>query len=209
MRWEELLSKFDQQPLFHSRMLELFNEPSSHIQVQLSRWVKQRKLSQIRRGWYLIQKPFRKMMIPAARIANDVVHPSYLSLEWALGYYGLIPEHVPNLTCVTTQRGIRFTFENRFYSYRNVKSSFFKGYTSIILDGQSVLVARPEKSLLDKIYFFLQGNRWSGAWLRELRLQNMEDFDSDLFKSYINGSGMKNLELAVSQTITYIREELE
>jgi len=81
MRWKDLLTKFAKRPLFHSSMLKIFPDDPHHIQVQLSRWVDAGKLSQIRKGWYLIEKPYRLKEVPSPVIANTVVHPSYLSFD--------------------------------------------------------------------------------------------------------------------------------
>jgi len=104
MNWVEFLHQFAENPLFHSSSLKVFSETEKYIQVQVSRWVRAGKLIQIRRGWYLIAEPYRSQQVLPELIANNAVSPSYLSLEWALSFYGLIPEETPNLTSVTTAR---------------------------------------------------------------------------------------------------------
>lgn len=209
MHWGKFLSAFSERPLIHSSMLSFFNEPIHHIQVQLSRWTKQGKLSQVRRGWYIIEEPYRKKDFPSAFIANQVVHPSYISLDWALQYYDLIPEHVPNLTSVTTERGIQFKYKNRLFMYYYIKPVFFSGYSNVLIDSYPITLASPEKSLMDKVYLFIQSNRFSLAWLKELRLQNMEDFDFNLFESFLIKTEMKGLKEAVNETIDYIKSEIK
>jgi len=54
-------------------------------------------------------------------IANQVVHPSYISLEWALQYYQMIPESVPHLTSITTTRRTEFVFKNRLFIYHFIQ----------------------------------------------------------------------------------------
>jgi predicted transcriptional regulator of viral defense system len=189
-------------------MLSVFNEPSPHIQIQLSRWKKQGKLSQVRRGWYIIEEPYRKMDLPSPVISNSVVHPSYLSLEWALQYYDMIPEFVPNLTSITSERGITFKFKNKLYVYCYVKPLFFTGYSRIKFENHKIFIACPEKSLMDKIYLYVHSNRFSLKWLKELRLQNMQDFDLELFGSFSEKTQMKGLKKAVQKTINYIKGEI-
>jgi hypothetical protein len=179
MNWDQLLSKLSGQPLFHSSLLRAFEDNPGHIQVQISRWVKQKKLVQIRRGWYLIGEPYRTKEVSEAVMANTVVQPSYLSLDWALHFHGLIPEAVFQPTSLTTRRGIQFSAAGRFFIYHHIQPAFFTGYRQFDLAGEKILSATPEKALLDKIYIFLQAKPFSLDWLRELRLQNLDKLDQD------------------------------
>jgi hypothetical protein len=206
MEWNELLKQFAQRPLFHSSMLKVFPEPISHIRVQLSRWVRSGKLKQIRRGWYIIEEPWRTTDVPISLIANSVVHPSYLSLDWALQYYDMIPEYVPNPTSVTTQRGIRFPAQGALFLYYHVQPVFFKGFNEVRLDNHKVFIATPEKALLDKMYLFMHRNRFSIDWLHELRLQSLENFDIELFKMLAKDINKKSFREAVEATAQYIGE---
>jgi len=209
MRWEDLLTEFSKRPLFHSSMLKIFPDDPHHIQVQLSRWVDAGKLSQIRKEWYLIEKPYRLKEVPPPVIANTVVHPSYLSLEWALQYHGMIPEHVFNPTSITTNRGMRFAAKKNLFIYHHVQPSFFTGYIQKPANGHSLYIAYPEKALMDKIYIFLQRNEFSMDWLKELRLQNLDAFDFERFRSYVNNTRKRGLANAVNKSIECIKGELE
>lgn len=205
MDWNIFLNGFAERPLFHSSMLAVFPGPPSHKQVQLSRWTRAGKLSQIRRGWYLIEKPWRAKEIPIAVIANSVVHPSYLSLDWALQYYEMIPEYVPNLTSVTTDRGVRFTAQDSLFIYYHIQPSFFKGYRQEKVNGYKINIACPEKALVDKIYLFLQSNRFSIEWLKELRLQNLNILDLEKLECFSRETKRKKFREAVGLTYQYIK----
>ena len=207
MNWNVFLNEFAGRPLFHSSMLAIFPDPTSHKQVQLSRWTRAGKLSQIRKGWYLIEKPWRAKEIPITVIANNVVHPSYLSLDWALQYYEMIPEYVPNPTSVTTDRGVRFTAQDSLFIYYHVQPSFFKGYRQEKVNGYNINIACPEKALLDKIYLFLQSNRFSIEWLKELRLQNLDTLDFDKLSSFSRATKRKKIQEAVKLTCQYIKSK--
>ncbi|UCH97730.1 MAG: hypothetical protein JSV88_13005 [Candidatus Aminicenantes bacterium] len=205
MDWNIFLNEFAKRPLFHSSMLAIFPGPPSHKQVQLSRWVRAGKLSQIRRGWYLIEKPWRVKEVPLTVIANSVVHPSYLSLDWALQYYEMIPEYVPNPTSVTTDRGVRFTAQDSLFIYYHVQPSFFKGYRQEKVNGYNINIAYPEKALVDKIYLFMPGNRFSIEWLKELRLQNLDILDLEKFEYFSRETKRKKFREAVELTCQYIK----
>ncbi|MGE5341839.1 MAG: type IV toxin-antitoxin system AbiEi family antitoxin domain-containing protein [Candidatus Omnitrophota bacterium] len=204
MDWNVFLNQFAERPLLHSSMLSIFPDPPAHKQVQLSRWTKLGKLLQLRRGWYIIQKPWRVKDVPVAVIANQVVHPSYLSLDWALQYYEMIPEYVPNPTSVTTSRGVQFGVNGTLFIYSHIQPAFFKGYKQEEMNGYKMNMAYPEKALFDKIYLFIQRNKFSIEWLEGLRLQNLEAFDIERFQSFLTEKDKKNLREAVSSTCRYI-----
>lgn len=204
MKWGEFLDEFGDHPLFHSSMLDLFPDSRPYVRVQLSRWVGSGKLVQIRRGWYLIASPFRKKEVPAAVIANSVVSPSYLSLEWAMAFHGMIPEAVPNPTSVTTVRADGFRFEGRSYLYRNIQPACFLGYERIEYQENRILVAVPEKALWDTVYLFVRRGGFSSAWLDALRLQNLDRFDFQRWRSYGELSRMSSIKKALPLVEKYI-----
>jgi predicted transcriptional regulator of viral defense system len=205
MNWNLFLKEFAQRPLFHSSMLAIFPDPPAHKQVQLCRWTRAGKLSQLRRGWYLIEKPWRTREVPIAVMANSVVHPSYLSLDWALQYYEMIPEYVPNPTSVTTDRGVRFTAQNSLFIYYHIQPSFFKGYRQEKVNGHKINIACPEKALVDKIYLFLQRNRFSIEWLKELRLQNLDSLNLETLEYFSRETKRKKFREAIELTYQYIK----
>jgi len=206
MRWEELLGRFANQPLFHTSLLGVFPDPRPSILVQLSRWVNKGKLAQIRRGWYLIEKPYRTKEISAAFIANTVVHPSYLSLEWALQYHGLIPEATFQPTSITTQRGVQFQAVDRIFLYHHVSPKIFHGFVAIEISGEKIVVATPEKALWDRIYINAFQNSFSVAWLKGLRLQNIDRLNLENFRRFgalIHKTGFAS---AIDGTLEFIRK---
>jgi predicted transcriptional regulator of viral defense system len=85
-------------------------------------------------------------------IANKLREPSYISIEYALQHYSLIPESVFLRTSISTKKTL--TIKNKIgnFSYRSIKKNLFFGY---ILEGQGkskFKIAEPEKALLDILY---------------------------------------------------------
>lgn len=81
--------------------------------------------------------------------------PSYLSFEFALSYYQLIPELVYQYTNATFKTGKKKRFENHFgvYTYRDVaKEAYCYGIDLIVDDQCSYIIATPEKALCDMLY---------------------------------------------------------
>jgi len=205
MNWNKVLEKFADLPLFHSSMLRVFDDDPAHIQIQLSRWSRSGKLRQIRRSWYLIEEPYRRRDVSDALIANTVVQPSYLSLEWALWFHGLIPEAVFNPVSVTTARSVEFTAGGRSYYYHHVQPAFFTGYEQAGHGGEIVLVAAAEKALLDKIYLFMRTEKFSEKWLKSLRLQNLDALDIGKLESWAALTSKPGFAAAVRAAISFIQ----
>ena len=207
MKWLEFLRKFESMPLFHSSMLEVFPEDLRQIRVQLCRWVRAGKLGRIRREWYLIEKPWRVKEVPLAHIATQIVQPSYLTQEWALQYHGLIPDVVENPTCATTDRPRIIQALGRSFLYHHLKRDLLTGFDEVLVHGWPAAVASAEKALFDMIYFHVRRNRFTLAWLTELRLQNLDEFDTARFRSFAGKSAKWGLQASVLSAADFIDKE--
>jgi len=152
------------------------------FKVQISRWEKAGKLIQLKRGIYLLADPYRKIEVFEPYIAAILEKPSYLSLEKALEYHGLIPEAVKTYTSVTTKRPAKFSSAVGVFSYKHIKNTLFWGYQSVTVRRQTAFIATPEKALLDLIYF--HGLKISDDYLEGLRLQNLGQINLDVLFEY-------------------------
>ncbi|MCD6397176.1 MAG: type IV toxin-antitoxin system AbiEi family antitoxin domain-containing protein [Spirochaetaceae bacterium] len=206
MKWQDLLFLIGSEPIFSSTFLMAGNRSRADIQLQLSRWVKAGKLHQLKRGLYVLAEPYRKVSPHPFLIANRMKNASYVSLQSALAWYDLIPEYVPVVTSVTTNRTDTFHSSEGSFLYRHIKKSMFTGYRyTELLDGQFVFLAQPEKALLDLIY--LTSHSESRDYLKGLRLQNMGVINTDLLVELSIASGSPRLKLAANRLIHLIYEE--
>jgi predicted transcriptional regulator of viral defense system len=177
MEFRELLTTVGDEPLFGTGLLLAGDVDPNDVRRQLSRWTTAGKLYQLRRGLYALAPPYQKTSPHPFLVANRLVRASYVSLQAALAHYSLIPEHVPMVTSVTAVRPVEYETPLGQYVFHHVKQSLFQGYhLTEVSDGQSAFVATPEKALLDLIY--LQPGGDDPAYLRELRLQNLERLDT-------------------------------
>ena len=88
-------------------------------------------------------------------LAASVYGPSYLSFDYALSYWQLIPEAVYTYTSVTYDKKKKKKFDTPFdlFLYRDVPKSAYAFGTKIIAEEDySFLIAEPEKTLCDKLY---------------------------------------------------------
>lgn len=92
----------------------------------------------------------------APYLAQFIYGPSYISFDYILHYYGLIPEAVYNtVTCATYNKKKIKKYTNKFgiFIYRDVPSAVYSLGVIVLNDGQySYQVATPEKALCDKLY---------------------------------------------------------
>ena len=83
--------------------------------------------------------------------------PSYLSFEFALSNYSLIPEAVYQFTSATYNKRRRKSYRNAYglFIYRDVPSNVFKLETRLKIENvYSFIIASPEKALCDMLYTF-------------------------------------------------------
>jgi hypothetical protein len=159
MKFTQLLEIVGERPLFEPSLLLAGDVDPVDLASQLSRWVASGRVRRLRRGLYVVADPYARRAPHPFEIANAIVSPSYVSMEYALGWYGIVPESVFTVTSVTTGRtGVRDTPFGRF-AYRHVQPSFLWGYDLVpVSSGPPALrahayVATPEKALLDLLYF--------------------------------------------------------
>lgn len=90
-------------------------------------------------------------------LANIIRYPSYLSLEYALSKYGVIPEGVYSLTSVTLKSSRVFSNSLGNFIYRSIKESLFSNFENKDFEGKRIKIATKEKALFDYLYFKKEG----------------------------------------------------
>ena len=183
MKFTHLIEIVGDEPIFETGILLSGAIDPADVRRQLSRWTQTGKLYKLRRGLYALAPPFQKIKPHPYVIANRMVRASYVSLQSALAHYSLIPEAVALTTSVTTARLGRWKTPLGVYEYRHIKRELLFAYRLTDLGGgQQAFLAEPEKALLDLIY--LQPGGDTIAYLKELRLQNLDQLDLDELHRY-------------------------
>ncbi len=207
MEFEELLEIVGDEPVFETSLLLAGDVDPANVYRQLSRWTDAGRIYQLRRGLYALAPPFQKVEPHPFLVANRLVEPSYVSLQSALGHYGLIPEVVPVATSVTTGRPGRWDTPLGSYAFRHVKTELFRDYRRLsVSDGQEAFVASPEKALVDLVY--LEPGADSLAYLQELRLQNLDQLDVVRLQRQAEHADSPKLERAAARVAAMARSEL-
>jgi len=207
MKWEDLLYKTANEPVFNAGFLMAADADPQTVRVQLSRWVKAGRLVQLKRGLYTLAQPYRKIEPQPFVLANSMKKASYVSLQSALSFYGMIPEHVPTVTSVTTQRPEQVDTELGLFVFRHIKKSWFCGYKQVDLgSGQKAFVAVPEKALLDLLY--LTPHADTRDYLYELRLENLGSLNIDTMLQIAAGAKSAKLDRAIQCIKTLINDQI-
>ena len=117
---------------------------------KISREIKKGKLFKIITGLYETDPN-----TPGYLLASSIYGPSYISFDFALSYYGLIPERVSTITCATFNKKKRKQYNTKFgvFTYKDVPSSAYP--EEILLkqeNNYSYQIATKEKALCNKLY---------------------------------------------------------
>src|SRR5665647_645567 len=118
--------------------------------AKIRRLVDEGKLIPVVRGLYETDGS-----IPGYCLASIIYGPSYLSFEFALAYYSLIPEAVYSFTSATFEKKKAKQYATPYgtFTYRDVPSEAYPA--GIVLhseNGYGFQIATPEKAICDKLY---------------------------------------------------------
>ena len=206
MKFAELLQLVGREPMFHSSLLQAGNVNNAQLRLQLARWKKAGKLIQLRRGVYIFGSPYRKVEPHPFVLANALRRNSYVSVQSALAYHGLIPEHVPVVTSVTTARPERLNTPVGKFIFHHLQPPLLFGYREIeVSRKQATMVATAEKALLDLVYLTPGADQLS--YLRQLRLQNTEFLDQQVLSNFASRFCKPKMLHARDNILQVLREE--
>lgn len=140
---------------FRNELVVWVDGGTNRLDALLKRALGSGEIVRIRRGLYMLSPPYQKCAPNPLALAQHVYGPSYIGLESALSFYGLIPEAVYSVASVSLSRSRSFeTPVGRFDFVRVPQSCFFAGVERHELPNGNgaVLISSPLKSLADLVY---------------------------------------------------------
>lgn len=148
----ETLEQLGVIPVDYSVLRSLFSD-YSFPQNKIANLEREGKIVRLKRGQYIVSDKISRELISPELIANHIYGPSYVSMESALRFYGLIPEQVFSVRSMTTNRSRRFTNSIGIFEYITVNERYYSiGIKQqIVEDRYTFLIASPEKALCDMI----------------------------------------------------------
>lgn len=121
---------------------------------KINTMVKKGELIQLKKGVYTFSEDYRNHSLNLIATANMLYKPSYVSFEYALSFYGLIPERVYTITSASTSRNKEFETPLARFSYTKVPLRAYPLGIEWKFDENDggYMIATAEKALCDKIY---------------------------------------------------------
>ena len=180
----ECQKELEELPYFNKETAaRLIGKTERNLDAKISRLLKNGYLISLKKGLYtstpFFQQTDRRRF--GELLAGALRFPSYLSLEYVLSLYGLIPEAGVNYTSVTVKSGR--SYSNRFgtFLYRHLPQNLFAGSSKI---------ASKAKSLFDFLYLKKVINiRQEIAGGLRINWDNFSKIDFLEFKKYVVLSG--------------------
>jgi len=213
---EELRKKipgeeFDYQALLQG--LREYDRPRDKITTLLRR----KDIIRVKKGIYIFGEGYARRPFSREVLANMIYGPSYVSLDYALHYHGLIPERVEAVTSVTCGRARRFSTPVGLFIYRMIPMRAYQaGIDQIEIEGsRSFLIATPEKALSDKIYDdrgtgILTQKEMKGYLLDNLRIdpERLAKLNKDMIAMFADRYGSRKIRLLTDLARRLEREEI-
>ncbi|MFQ5792640.1 MAG: hypothetical protein ACE5JI_19385 [Acidobacteriota bacterium] len=145
-------------------VMGLLDLNKSNASKLLSRLADSGHVVRVKRGLWVLAGELDPLVLPRYLTAP---FPSYVSLQSALYYHGMISQ-IPRVTdCVSLARTRSYSTPLGTFSIHHVGPSFFFGYEEVGHKG--VVMAMPEKALIDFLYLAPAKSRLFAA-LPELEL---------------------------------------
>lgn len=144
---------------------------------RLVEWQQKGYISKLINKWYVFNNtPVNEFLL--SKISNSLIRPSYISLQTALSFHGLIPEGVYSFTAVTTRKTTNYETGYGNFIYRTLKPQLYFGYHVDRANGLPVLMAEPEKAILDFLYL--------SATLNTVKDMEALRINSETFETIVN-----------------------
>ncbi|MBN1560771.1 hypothetical protein EH223_00955 [candidate division KSB1 bacterium] len=174
-----------------------FDQDRNVFKLQVSQWKKHGLLVPLKKNLYVLHEHDRKTTPSRLYIANQLVFPSYVSLETALSFYGMIPERVYTVTSVTSKKTNHYTNSFGTFTYKSLQPFRYFGY-QLVRDehGMPVFIANKEKAFLDFLYFNVPVKSIKDAsFIESFRIENLEDLDQSKLLTYMKLFRSKKLDI--------------
>ncbi len=168
----------------HSTLLSVLSDYQAP-NFKIHRWLDDGQLISLKRGLYAVPGLSAVISVSVPLVANHLYGPSYVSMEFMLSHYGIIPERVFQITSVTTRRGKRFENDLGRFSFQHVPAAYYALGIDYVKASERVgyMVASREKALCDWLALTPNIKIYSTKGLRVLLLDDMrmdEDILSEL-----------------------------
>lgn len=139
----------------HEMICSVLEKSFSNVNEKISNLVRNGDLIRLKKGFYTFSKLYQNRPLDLISIANNLYVPSYVSFDYALSYYGMIPERVSEVTSATSKNEKLFDTHIGRFSYKKVNIKAYSLGIDWLYDENEGgrFIATPEKALCDKIKY--------------------------------------------------------
>ena len=194
MDFRKKLKQLNAIPFTHKHLLSylsVYKDPNNKIKQLVDKG----EVVRVKRGLYIVGDLYRSEGVSQELLANLLYGPSYVSMDYALSFYGLRPERVYEVTSMPTKHVKEY--ETPFGRYSYIKSSkclYPIGITTVQNSNESCfMIATKEKALCDKLLFTKNLKITSLKDMREyleddirLEMDVLQECDLDVIEACMN-----------------------
>lgn len=181
-------------------LLNYFKQPPSSVKVQLSRLCKSKKLIRLKKNCYTFPDFHPNIFV----VGQEMVSPSYYSLESVLSWNGIIPEGASAYTLITSKKTQQYANEFGTFSYRHLPPALFFGVEQR-KDG--AWMATSEKALLDYLYLNSKKFKPSFACWQAERFDELDTLNFKTMKKWALKYNSKKLTKLVDSLGQYVNSK--
>ena len=160
----------------------LQTKSDTYSYVVAGKLVKEGVLERVSKGYYILTSNRPSDF----EIANALYRPSYVSLDSALNYYGILVQSPQQITSVTTKRVTSIKNGGKTFSFFQITPKYFSDYQIV----DNFLIATPEKALVDMMFTVALGR--ASLSIEELNLQSIDKNKVNELASKIKNKAFKN-----------------
>ena len=199
MRFSKLKTKIQKLLVFDKEILRSFEPREDTLDENIKYWLKKGWIVSLKKGQYLLKERFQKEPDKdrfLEYIANYILRPSYVSAEYILAKYQILPEPVRSLTSVTTKSSRETNNDLGAFRYYSVRGELFRGYKVVYFYEAPVLIAELSKALFDFLYLRFWRETMPGEEIvKSLRLnwENISKKDFEKAKFYLKFTSNQRL----------------
>lgn len=167
---------------------------------KITSWLKSGELIRIKKGLYIFGKNTALRPYSQELIANLIYGPSAISLNYALSFYGLIPERTTTITSITNKRNKAFATPVGDFTYRYLAPNKYAVGIELFNTNKTTpfLIASPEKALCDFIHLSD----------KKIKLPTAIDMENYLFSDLrIDEEALARFRVKLLTEITYVYQD--
>lgn len=155
MKTIELKNALPSSAFSHEMLSALLEKSVSNVNDKISKLVKSGEIMRLKKGFYTFSQMYLQRPRDFITIANTLYAPSYVSFDYALSFYGMIPERVSEVTSATSKNPKLFETPIGRFSYKKISLEAYTIGVDWIYDEKEggKFIATPEKALCDKIRY--------------------------------------------------------